>query len=67
MKKFIFAFMLMFATVTTANAAWCRAESPSAWGQGVANTVAQACKIALYQCAIRTPGNQTCYVVSSGF
>lgn len=65
MKKIISTLILLFAVTASANAAWCRAESFSAWGEGTANTVEEACNIALHQCSIYTPYNQTCYVVSS--
>ena len=66
MKKLILG-MLLFAVAGTASAAWCRAESFSAWGYGTAPSIAEACNIALYQCASRTPWNQTCVVVGSGY
>lgn len=40
----------------------CSAQSPSAWGVGSAYSRQQACRIALYQCAARTPAYQQCYV-----
>ena len=67
MKKIIAVLLLTFAVTASANAAWCRAESPSAWGAGTANTIAAACKRALYECSVRTPTHQTCYVVGSGY
>lgn len=67
MKKLIAILLLSFATVASANAAWCYTESNYAWGKGTALTIAQACNIALLECAARTPYGDTCFVVTSGF
>ena len=69
MKKFIAIAAIAFAgfagfsfvTPSTAEAATCHARSPSAtgWGQG---SWRYARERALYECAIRTPRGQTCYI-----
>ena len=41
----------------------CHAESASAYGYGVHINGNIACDLALYECAIRTPEYQTCYVI----
>lgn len=69
MKKIVYGLILAISmsTSATAFAAWCRAESPSAWGEGVAYTVDQACQIAMMNCAAMTPQWQTCYVVNYAY
>jgi len=47
----------------TEAAAWyCRADSPSAYGWGRHLYRHRAVRIALYQCSIRTPRYETCYI-----
>jgi hypothetical protein len=67
MKKIIAIALLSFASVATANAAYCRAESTTSYGYGTAASIRLACKRALYECAKRTSVNDTCFVVSSGY
>jgi len=66
MKKIILA-LALFMVAGAANAAWCRAESPSGFGVGYAFTIPEACGIALAQCSNNTPYWQYCGVVSSGY
>lgn len=40
----------------------CTANSPSASGWGTGYSLDSACQTAMYQCSIRTPTYQTCYV-----
>lgn len=63
MKKIVLGVVLMLAA-SSANAAWCRAQSPFAWGEGTAQTIAQACQIALFNCAKLTPYGSMCLVVN---
>jgi hypothetical protein len=54
---------LLIALVPDSAYAWyCRADSPRAYGWGRAGSLYRAKRIALYQCAIRTPRWQTCYI-----
>ncbi len=43
----------------------CQANSPVAWGQGVAYNTATACQIALNNCSVRTPYWMTCSVTAT--
>ena len=56
----IAASAVMFMS-TTADAAFCRADSPSAYGWGRGN-YSYAKARALAECAARTPRYQTCYI-----
>ena len=40
----------------------CFAESPSAYGYSIVYNLTATCELALYQCAIRTPETETCFV-----
>ena len=65
MKKVLSALALTVACLTplAAQAAWvAEATSPSAWGKGYSYDKLIAIRIALRECAIRTPNTQTCYV-----
>ena len=42
----------------------CRAVSPVAWGVGYSTSLAQAKRIALVQCALRTPRNMVCVITA---
>ena len=62
--KFILATILLFFTSQVFAGQWVyRAESPSAWGVGYSYNASKAKDLALYECAIRTPTWQTCYIV----
>jgi hypothetical protein len=52
------------AAVPTEVSAWyCRATSTNgAWGWGTSSNVYDARVRALYECAVRTPRNHTCYI-----
>ena len=69
MKRVVYGLALIIgmASSTSAMAAWCRAQSPVAWGEGVGYTVDEACYIALRQCAARTPAGYSCFVVDYAF
>jgi hypothetical protein len=41
---------------------YCEAKSPSATGWATRTNIDAACQVALYECALRTPSYQTCYV-----
>lgn len=43
--------------------AYCEAKSPAATGWATRYNMNEACRAALYECAVRTPNTQTCYVV----
>ena len=47
---------------TEANAWYCRAESPSAYGWARNDSLSAARRRALRECAVRTPRYQTCYI-----
>jgi hypothetical protein len=49
---------------TEASAWYCRADSPSAYGWATRYSLWAAKRRALYECAIRTPRYQTCYITS---
>lgn len=63
MKKLAFA-LLVAASVSNAYAWVCTAQSPSAVGQGISPFLNVAQERAMYECMIRTPGWQACYIVS---
>ena len=44
------------------NAAECKASSPYAWGKGWSSSKSQAARLALHECAVRTPTYSTCYI-----
>jgi hypothetical protein len=49
--------------IPTEASAWiCRADSPSAYGWGSHRSRARAVRIAIVQCAARTPRYQVCYL-----
>ena len=51
------------ALVPTEASAWyCRADSPSAYGWGSSGSRGRAARIAIRQCAVRTPRWQVCYL-----
>lgn len=58
----------MIATIVPASAQQytgrvvCVAESPSAYGYSTSVFKDEACRNALYQCAIRTPENEWCVI-----
>lgn len=58
--------MLSIAAMPTEASAWyCRATSTSgAYGWGTSSSISSAKVRALYECAIRTPRNHTCYLRS---
>lgn len=65
MKKVLAALALTVSCLTplAVQAAWvAEATSPSAWGKGYSQDKATAIRIALQECAVRTPNTQTCYV-----
>jgi len=66
MKYTLLAMAVVGAALTmspTEAAAWyCRADSPSAYGWGRHLYRHRAVRIALYQCSIRTPRYETCYI-----
>lgn len=45
--------------------AYCEARSPYAIGVGYSPNINYACRIALRECAVRTPYGYTCYVTNS--
>lgn len=54
----------MLALMSSDASAWyCRAESPSAYGWAERYSQAAARRVALYECARRTPRRQTCYIM----
>lgn len=53
---------LSVPAVAQTSIAHCEAKSPSAIGWASAYAMADACDRALYECSIRTPYYQTCYV-----
>ena len=54
----------MLAIMTSEASAWyCRAESPAAYGWAERYSQRAARRVALYECARRTPRYQTCYIV----
>jgi hypothetical protein len=53
------------AAAMQAPVAYCEAKSPSATGWATRYNMNEACNVALYECAVRTPSTQTCYVVRS--
>ena len=59
----IFAIGMLGLMSTEASAWYCRAESPSAHGWGTSSSQGRVRRIALYECARRTPRYQTCYVI----
>lgn len=52
------------ASTLSASAAYCTAYSRSAYGWGSSPSLAQAKRIALAQCAMRTPRGQWCRIRS---
>ena len=62
MVALVLAGFMVVMVPTSADAAYCRADSRSAYGWGSAGTYAQARRIAMRQCVIRTPRWQTCYI-----
>ncbi|MDI3324302.1 hypothetical protein QKW35_07920 [Pontibacterium granulatum] len=63
MKKLMCAALLGFGMVSAPAMAWeCTAASPSAWGVGYSAYRGTAARIALNECAIRTPWGQACYI-----
>jgi hypothetical protein len=66
MTKFLASVLIagsVIALIPTEASAWyCRARSPSAWGWGRSDWVGQAKRIALDECAARTPRYETCYI-----
>ena len=64
MKKVILGLVLLLTTSQVFAGYWyVRAESYSAWGSATAGSLSQAKRMALYECAIRTPYGDTCYVI----
>lgn len=58
---------LIFAAsaIEAAAASWyCTANSPRAYGWGKSPNLASAKRIALNECAVRTPRGQTCRITS---
>ncbi len=47
---------------SVAFACYCQASSPYAYGWGSASSCSRASRIALHQCAIRTPRGAWCYL-----
>ena len=64
--KAIMASLIVAATLLAAGPAqawYCRAEgSTGAWGWGRSYSLRTAQRIALYQCAIRTPRGERCVI-----
>lgn len=56
------AALALAASSVTASAAYCTAHSRSAYGWGSSSSLAQAKRIALAQCAVRTPRGQWCRI-----
>lgn len=52
---------------TPSEAAFCRANSRSANGWGRSGSLYEAKRIALVECAVRTPRYQTCYITSCSY
>ena len=60
-KKLLIATTLLLSS--QANAAWVAyASSSSAWGKGFSSDLNTAKRIALRECAIRTPSWDTCFI-----
>jgi hypothetical protein len=62
----VFALAVVALIPSTASAEWyCLAKSPTgSWGEGWSPAKAAAAKIALAECAVRTPRGQVCVLTS---
>ncbi len=59
-----FAALALAASTLAASAAYCTANSRSAYGWGSSPGLARAKQIALSQCAVRTPRGQWCRITA---
>ena len=59
-----FAVVALAASATTASAWYCRADSRNAYGWGSSSNLGSAKRIALSQCAVRTPRGRYCRITS---